>query len=111
MERTDDRLCPACAGGNAGNTNTAPRAGRRTPEITAPRTGWGGTCKRRMSYIVVKCEFVGMGAEANFLAFLLPLVPDPRVDHVGREPLAVQEELVVGLEVAQGLVPRRGRPR
>jgi len=45
--------------------------------------------------IRVHAELVRMRTQLELVALVLGLVPDPGVDHVGREDVATQQELVV----------------
>ncbi len=45
--------------------------------------------------IVVQAELVGVRAQPHGVHLVLRLVPDPGVDHVGREHVAAEQELVV----------------
>jgi len=50
-----------------------------------------------------------MRAEPQGVDFVLGLVPDPSVDHVGREDVAAEQVVVVLAQGGQGLVERAGR--
>ena len=59
--------------------------------------------------IIVECELVRVGTDADRLDFVGLLVPDPGVDDVGREDVAAQQELVVGSQgFERGLERARG---
>src|SRR5262249_20705231 len=60
------------------------------------------------SDIEIQGKFIRMGSESEGIDFLLAFVPDPRLDHVVGEHLALQEKLVVVLEMVQRLF-QRGR--
>ena len=47
-------------------------------------------------HVVVEAELVRVRSETHGVDFALALVPDPRVDHVRREHVAAEQELVVG---------------
>src|SRR5690242_10433392 len=58
--------------------------------------------------VVVEGELVRMRAEPDRIDLVLPLVLDPRLDQVRREHVALEEEVVVLLEVAEHDVERAG---
>src|SRR3990172_2377537 len=58
--------------------------------------------------VVVKGELLRMGAQAHGIELGGGLVLDPGVDHVGREDVAAEQELVV---LAQGLEGLAEAPR
>src|SRR5689334_10424729 len=55
------------------------------------------------SNVEVQRELVGVRPQADRIDLLLALVPDPRADHVAGEHVALQQELVVLLQVVQRL--------
>src|SRR3954447_14935604 len=62
--------------------------------------------RRQRLNVVVEVELPRVGAELYFGDLALPLERDPRVDHVGREHVALQQEVVVGFERGKRLVQR-----
>src|SRR5262249_37769580 len=59
--------------------------------------------------VVVERELVRVRAQPDRIDLVLPLVLDPRLDEVGREHLALQQELVVLFEVVEHDVERAGK--
>src|SRR6266851_9066335 len=61
------------------------------------------------SHVVVEDEFVRMRAEAHFVHFARMLVFQIGLDHVAREHVALEEELVVRLKRIESLLQRSWR--
>src|SRR3989442_11039970 len=78
-----------------------PRAYRPLPPSTA--------LDRLRSDVVVQEELVRMRPQRHRIHFLGPLVREPGLDHVGREHVPSQQELVIGLERRQRFGERTRR--
>src|SRR6266566_3029348 len=59
-----------------------------------------------MSNVVVEQELVRMRAQTNFIDLARSLVADIRLDHVPREHLSLEQELMVGLARIERFVER-----
>ena len=51
--------------------------------------------------IKIQRELVGVRTQPDSVHFLVALVPDPPADHVAREHVALQQEIVVLLQVRE----------
>src|SRR5258705_279169 len=56
--------------------------------------------------VVVEGELVGMRTQPDGIHLILPLVVDPRLDQVGGEDIALEEEGVILLQVVEDDVER-----
>src|SRR3954463_10287800 len=81
----------------AGPVETDPASARRL----APA---GGT--RLRSHVVVQRELVRVRAQPQRVDLVLTLERDPGLDHVRREHAALEQEVVVALQVVQDLAQR-----
>src|SRR5262245_66171674 len=64
--------------------------------------GGGGPCLD----VVVEVELVGVRAQRDRVHLLIPLEGEPGLDHVLGEHVALEQELVVGLQRVEGLAER-----
>ena len=78
-------------------------AGKRTPGLYEPRRERNREGDPSLD-VVVQEELVGMGTEPERVHFLGPLVVDMHLDGVLGEHVALQEEIVVRLEVIERLI-------
>src|SRR3989454_9389925 len=69
----------------------------------------GSALDRLRSDVVVQEELVRMRPQRHRIHFLGPLVREPGLDHVGREHVPSQQELVIGLERRQRFGERTRR--
>ena len=68
-------------------------------------------CPSSCSLVEVQAELVRVRPQPHGVDFLLRLVPDPGVDHVGGEHVAAEQELVILAQRGQRLVQRARRRR
>src|SRR2546429_6407703 len=61
------------------------------------------------SDVEVQGELVGVRAKADGVDLLFAFVPDPGTNDVVGEDITLKQELVVALQVGEGLLQRRGR--
>ena len=71
-----------------------PRVDRGSQDASSSGPG----CSATRSNVVVERELPGVRAQPERVDLVDPLVLHPRLDHVGREHAAREQELVVGLE-------------
>src|ERR671934_2537306 len=100
-----DRRCAARARTYRRQSGTGGRPGASEREAPGSNTPGGLEVKvRRPSDIEVERELHRRGPQPHRVQLLLHLRVDPRLDYVGSEDVALEEELVVLLQLAQRLL-------
>src|SRR5262249_46352057 len=94
---------PCSSSGTLKSTRTRTRLPVRSPRSSMVFLAMA--CSSR-SDVEIEGELIGMGPQAQGLDLLLALVPDPGVDDVVGEDLALEQELVVASEHLQGVLQR-----